>query len=93
MYKQLGLVDKARPTGDAAFRVMIPIDQMNDPELQAFASDPVGTRWMGPGRHVQGYPIRHGNLYNMVSSLIDLIVVVFLTGLERYFAILIMEPQ
>jgi salicylate hydroxylase len=70
MYKRLGLVDKARPTGDAAFRALIPIDKISDPELQAFVSDPVGTRWMGPGRHIQGYPIRHKKLYNMVSVLV-----------------------
>ena len=68
MYQKLGLVDKARPTGDAAFRAMIPLDTVTDPELRKFMTEPIATRWMGPDRHVQGYPIRHGNLYNMVRS-------------------------
>ncbi|EXJ70950.1 uncharacterized protein A1O5_05942 [Cladophialophora psammophila CBS 110553] len=66
IYQNLGLLDKARPTGDAAFRACIPLDVVTDPELRAFITEPVATRWMGPDRHVQAYPIRHGNLYNMV---------------------------
>ncbi|OAP55978.1 hypothetical protein AYL99_10130 [Fonsecaea erecta] len=66
IYQKLGLVDKAKPTGDAAFRACIPLELVTDPELRAFMTEPVATRWMGPDRHVQAYPIRHGNLYNMV---------------------------
>jgi salicylate hydroxylase len=70
MYEQLGLVDKAIPTGDAAFRASILIDKITDPELRAFVSEHVGTRWMGPERHIQGYPIRHNGIYNMVSNFV-----------------------
>ncbi|KAK5562680.1 hypothetical protein LTR43_011720 [Exophiala xenobiotica] len=66
IYQRLGLLDKAIPTGDAAFRVCIPLDRVMDPELRGFVTAPVATRWMGDSRHVQAYPIRHGNLYNMV---------------------------
>jgi salicylate hydroxylase len=66
IYEKLGLVDKATPTGDAAFRACIPLENVTDPELRAFVTEPVATRWMGEGRHIQAYPIRHGNLYNMV---------------------------
>lgn len=66
IYNKLGLRDNARPTGDAAFRACIPLSAVTDPELRSFMTDPVATRWMGPDRHVQGYPIRHGNIYNMV---------------------------
>ncbi|KIW26085.1 uncharacterized protein PV07_09213 [Cladophialophora immunda] len=66
IYQKLGLLDKAKPTGDAAFRACIPLELVTDPELRAFITEPVATRWMGPDRHVQAYPIRHGNLYNMV---------------------------
>ncbi|RFU28214.1 hypothetical protein B7463_g8098, partial [Scytalidium lignicola] len=66
IYDKLGLIDKARPTGDAAFRVLIPLERILDPELRKFVMEPVATRWMGPNCHVQAYPIRHGNLYNMV---------------------------
>ncbi len=66
IYQHLGLIDKARPTGDAAFRALIPLDHVTDPELRKFVTDHAATRWMGPDRHVQGYPIRNGNMYNMV---------------------------
>ncbi|OAG45498.1 hypothetical protein AYO21_00134 [Fonsecaea monophora] len=66
IYQKLGLLDKAKPTGDAAFRACIPLEFVTDPELRAFITEPVATRWMGPDRHVQAYPIRHGSLYNMV---------------------------
>lgn len=67
IYKKLNAVDKVRPTGNAAFRATIPIDTVTDGELRAFLSEPVATRWMGPDRHVQAYPIRNGKLYNMVN--------------------------
>ncbi|KIW62487.1 hypothetical protein PV04_10660 [Phialophora macrospora] len=66
IYEALGLSDKARPTGDAAFRACIPLGVVTDPDLRAFMTEPVATRWMGPDRHIQGYPIRHGAVYNMV---------------------------
>ncbi|KIY02263.1 uncharacterized protein Z520_02401 [Fonsecaea multimorphosa CBS 102226] len=66
MYEKLGLVDKATPTGDAAFRACLPVEKVTDPELRAFVTQLVATRWLGDGRHVQGYPIRHANLYNLV---------------------------
>ncbi|KAJ9645517.1 hypothetical protein H2204_001097 [Knufia peltigerae] len=62
----VGADDKATPTGDAAYRACIPLDEINDPELREFVTERVATRWMGGGRHVQAYPIRHGQLYNMV---------------------------
>ncbi|KAH7310133.1 putative salicylate hydroxylase [Rhexocercosporidium sp. MPI-PUGE-AT-0058] len=66
LYLKQGLVDKPRPTGNAAFRACIPLDVIEDEELRSFMTEPVANRWMGPGRHVQAYPIRHGKLYNMV---------------------------
>lgn len=68
VYQRLEKVDKVIPTGDAAFRAMIPLEKIQDPDLRAFVQRPIATRWMGGGRHVQGYPIRHGQLYNMVSE-------------------------
>lgn len=70
MYRHLGLTDKTRPTGDAAFRAMIPLNAVTDPGLRTFVTEPIATRWMGPKRHVQGYPVRHGSLYNLVSGCI-----------------------
>jgi len=54
IYQQLGLVDRARPTGDAAFRVMIHLRDVVDPTIREFMSAPIITRWLGPGRHVDG---------------------------------------
>lgn len=62
-----GVIDRARPTGDAAFRIMIPCSQMRgDPDLEALISEPAGTRWMGPERHVMGYPIGGHKYFNLV---------------------------
>lgn len=66
VYDKLGLVDRATPTGDSAFRACLPLESVTDPELRAFMTDPVATRWMGDARHIQAYPIRHGELYNIV---------------------------
>lgn len=62
-----GEIDRARPTGDAAFRIMIPCSQMHgDPDLEALISEPAATRWMGPERHVMGYPIGGHKYFNLV---------------------------
>ena len=71
MYEKLGLVDRPTPTGDAAFRACIPIEEVTGPELHEFVTKPMVTRWLGPGCHIQGYPIRHGRLYNMVRTISD----------------------
>ena len=72
-YRKLGLVDRPRPTGDAAFRALIPIDEVVcSTELKMFMRMPQATRWMGPGRHVQAYPTRGFKLYNLVMLHPDL---------------------
>lgn len=72
IYQKLGLVDKVTPTGDAAYRACIPVEKVTDPELREFMTKFVATRWMGPGGHVQGYPIRHGKLYNLVRVSVEI---------------------
>lgn len=55
--------DQAEPTGDAAYRAIVPTElMMKDPELKPFVETPEMTAWMGPGRHLMGYCIvcRHG---------------------------------
>ena len=44
LFDKLGLVDKARPTGDAAYRIVIPAESLlADPTLKhLIADDPVG---------------------------------------------------
>lgn len=56
-----------RPTGDSAYRVLIPRAKLqHDPELVKLVDQPVGMRWMGPGCHIMAYPIKAHTLYNMV---------------------------
>ncbi|CAE6429983.1 unnamed protein product [Rhizoctonia solani] len=63
----VGGPDRPRPTGDAAYRAIIPAEQMRgDPELEALLENPEMTAWMGPGRHIMAYCIRGCNEYNMV---------------------------
>lgn len=58
---------KAIPTGDAAYRIMLPRHVMEkDPELKALIDEPQATRWIGPSRHIIAYPVRKHALYNVV---------------------------
>lgn len=62
-----GVIDESKPTGDAAFRIVVSGSQMRqDTDLEALISEPAGTRWMGPGRHVMAYPIRGHEYLNLV---------------------------
>ncbi|KAA1471780.1 FAD/NAD(P)-binding domain-containing protein [Dentipellis sp. KUC8613] len=55
----VGGPDKAIPTGDAAYRAIIPTAEMaKDPELKWFVDNPQMNSWMGPGRHIMMYKIR-----------------------------------
>ncbi|CEL54331.1 3-hydroxybenzoate 6-hydroxylase 1 OS=Pseudomonas alcaligenes GN=xlnD PE=1 SV=1 [Rhizoctonia solani AG-1 IB] len=63
----VGGPDRPRPTGDAAYRAIIPAEKMRgDPELEALLETPEMTAWMGPGRHIMAYCIRNREEYNMV---------------------------
>lgn len=54
----LGKSNPAQPTGDAAYRALIPIEALlADPELKGFVEVPEMTAWMGPKRHVMAYCI------------------------------------
>lgn len=58
---------KAVPTGDAAYRILVPRARMlDDPDLKQLITEPQATRWVGPGRHVIAYPVRKHELYNVV---------------------------
>ncbi|PGH17392.1 hypothetical protein AJ80_04848 [Polytolypa hystricis UAMH7299] len=57
------------PTGDAAFRIVIPRSIMiQDPELRELIDTRQAVRWVGPDRHIVGYPIRNHELYNVVLA-------------------------
>lgn len=54
----IGRVNPAQPTGDAAYRAIIPTSVMlADPDLKPFVDVPEMTGWMGPGRHLMAYNI------------------------------------
>ncbi|KAB8262749.1 hypothetical protein BDV32DRAFT_120008 [Aspergillus pseudonomiae] len=58
---------KAIPTGDAAYRIMLPRSTMEkDPELKELLDEPQATRWIGPDRHIIAYPVRKHELFNVV---------------------------
>ncbi|KAE8137664.1 salicylate hydroxylase [Aspergillus pseudotamarii] len=58
---------KAIPTGDAAYRIMLPRSAMEkDPELRKLVDEPQATRWLGPERHIIAYPVRKHELFNVV---------------------------
>jgi salicylate hydroxylase len=62
-----GQPDIPRDTGDVAYRILIPgEDLLNDPDLSNLITDPCTTSWCGPDVHLVGYPIRNGELYNIV---------------------------
>ncbi|RAK95848.1 salicylate hydroxylase [Aspergillus ibericus CBS 121593] len=62
-----GQPDRPRDTGDVAYRILIPgKDLLADPDLADLITDPANTSWCGPDAHLVGYPIRAGELYNIV---------------------------
>ena len=54
----VGGPDRPKPTGDAAYRAIIPTAEMiKDPDLKPFVDDPHMNAWMGPKRHIMMYNI------------------------------------
>ncbi|TVY82182.1 FAD-dependent monooxygenase OpS4 [Lachnellula suecica] len=50
-----------------AFRATVPAELMKaDPAIAHFMTDPSSNVWMGPDSHIVGYPIRKGEMYNLV---------------------------
>ncbi|KAI0820847.1 FAD/NAD-P-binding domain-containing protein [Trametes gibbosa] len=63
----LGHTNPAEPTGDAAYRAVIPTELLlKDPDLKGFVDIPEMTGWMGPGRHIMAYNIRAKKEFNLV---------------------------
>ena len=54
--------DKAQFTGLLAWRGLVPVER-----LSAHLQAQVGTNWVGPGAHVITYPVRGGQLMNVVG--------------------------
>lgn len=54
----LGKPTPVEPTGDAAYRAMIPTSLLlQDPELREFIEPPHMTAWLAPGRHMVAYTV------------------------------------
>ncbi|KAF2121867.1 hypothetical protein BDV96DRAFT_639948 [Lophiotrema nucula] len=59
-------LDRATPTGDAAYRFMIPKENMsNNKEALNLMSTKIGMRWLDAGGHIVAYPVKNA-AYNMV---------------------------
>ncbi|KAI1357661.1 putative monooxygenase [Xylaria arbuscula] len=54
------------PTGDLAYRIVLDLKNIEDPELRSLVSNPSVNFWIGPKSHVVGYSIRQGLTYNLV---------------------------
>lgn len=62
-----GQPDLPRDTGDVAYRILIDGKALlADPDLSSLITEPATTSWCGPDAHLVGYPIRDGELYNLV---------------------------
>ncbi|KAF2208323.1 hypothetical protein CERZMDRAFT_114586 [Cercospora zeae-maydis SCOH1-5] len=54
-------------TGDVAYRILVPTALLlADPEMRHLVSEPWAMHWMGPEGHAVGYPLRKGELYNII---------------------------
>jgi len=54
------------PTGDLAYRIVLQLDELDDPELRDWVANPKVHFWIGPGAHSVGYSLRAGQIYNIV---------------------------
>ncbi|KAH6897968.1 hypothetical protein BKA70DRAFT_1437890 [Coprinopsis sp. MPI-PUGE-AT-0042] len=63
----VGHKDDPIPTGDAAYRAIIPTDLiLADPELKFLVEEQSTNVWFGPGRCLVGYCLRQNKMYNLV---------------------------
>ena len=55
-----------KPTGDLAYRILLDVEDVTDPELVEWIRRPSVTFWAGPYSHVVGYSLRNGRAFNLV---------------------------
>ncbi|KAI6757054.1 hypothetical protein HG530_011652 [Fusarium avenaceum] len=67
----LGTKDTPKPTGDLAYRVVLKLEDIKDPELIDWVRNSTCHFWIGPGAHAVGYSLRGGNMYNIVLLVPD----------------------
>lgn len=69
MLRKLGVPADVKDTGQAAYRIMLRRDQMeNDPELLELINGDKATRWIGERRHIIAYPVSNKNIYNLSTA-------------------------
>ena len=57
-------------TGDVAYRILVPAAPLlSDPSMRHLVTEPWATHWMGPEGHAVGYPLRQGELYNIIIDI------------------------
>ncbi|CAI4213176.1 unnamed protein product [Parascedosporium putredinis] len=61
----------AASDGDLAYRIVLELDQIADPELADWVRNPSVHFWAGPGAHAVGYSLRAGKMYNIVLLVPD----------------------
>ena len=67
--KELGVSASVKDTGQAAYRIMLRRDQMeNDPELFELIDGDKITRWIGEKRHIIAYPVSSKTIYNLSTA-------------------------
>jgi salicylate hydroxylase len=54
------------PTGDLAWRIILNLEDLKDPELVEWVSKPTVNFWIGPYAHAVGYSVRGGKQFNLV---------------------------
>ena len=62
----LGSKDDPLPTGDLAYRIVLPLSQVEDEAVREWISKPTVHFWIGPKSHAVGYSVRAGTTYNLV---------------------------
>ena len=66
MLKDLGVSAEVEDTGQAAYRIMIPREEMaKDQELLELIDGDKVTRWVGAKRHIIAYPVSNKTVYNL----------------------------
>lgn len=57
-------------TGDVAYRILVPAEPLvNDPDTRHLVEEPWAVHWLGPEAHAVGYPLRNGELYNIIIDI------------------------
>lgn len=64
--RTLGKSDSPLPTGDLAYRIILKLEDVDDPKLRDWISNPSAQLWIGPNSHAVAYSLRAGTMFNLV---------------------------